>query len=73
MTVAARERSTHRREAAPQQLFDTGSRSLEDVLAAVSQTLATRGIGSCLVCGGTLVVAENDGAARCTACSSCLD
>jgi len=73
VTVAAKERSAHGRSPAPERLFESGSRSLEDALVAVSERLTTRGIGTCLVCGGTLVVDEDTGGARCTACASCLD
>ena len=73
MTVAAKERSSQGGRPVPERLFESGSRSLEDVLAAVSERLMTRGTGTCLVCGGTLVVDEDAGGARCTACASCLD
>jgi hypothetical protein len=53
-------------------LFDAGTETLDAAVVATWQALAVRGNAHCLVCGETVVRAD-DGTGRCTACHSTLE
>jgi tRNA(Ile2) C34 agmatinyltransferase TiaS len=59
--------------ARPRRLFDPGEVTLEELLEAVDESLATTGSAHCPLCGDRLERAGAEGVSRCSGCGSTLD
>ena len=57
----------------PEQLFDPGGRTLDDVLRETDDALRHGRAAACLVCGAMTVGGELSTPAECTACGSRLE